>query len=118
MSGTERAALLLMTLGEKEAAEVLKYMEANEVHKLGTAMASLKSVSRNDADRILDVFILDVEDQTSLGVDTENYVRKLLGNARPEVVDRGTGLLKISLPVDLEDSCIVVLLQDDDAADQ
>ncbi|MCP5090555.1 MAG: flagellar motor switch protein FliG [Gammaproteobacteria bacterium] len=81
MSGTERAALLLMTLGEREAAEVLKYMEANEVHKLGTAMATLKSVSRNDADRILDVFILDVEDQTALGVDTEDYVRKLLGNA-------------------------------------
>ncbi len=81
MSGTEKAALLLMTLGESEAAEVLKFMEANEVHQLGTAMATLKSVSRNDADRILDVFILDVEDQTALGVDTENYVRKLLGNA-------------------------------------
>ena len=81
MSGTERAALLLMTLGEQEAAEVLKYMEANEVHQLGTAMATLKSVSRNDADQILDFFILDVEDQTALGMDTENYVRKLLGNA-------------------------------------
>ena len=81
MSGTERAALLLMTLGEREAAEVLKYMEANEVHQLGTAMATLKSVSRNDADKVLDIFILDVEDQTALGVDTENYVRKLLGNA-------------------------------------
>ena len=81
MSGTERAALLLMTLGDREAAEVLKYMEANEVHQLGSAMATLKSVSRNEADRVLDVFILDVEDQTALGMDTENYVRKLLGNA-------------------------------------
>jgi flagellar motor switch protein FliG len=81
MSGTEKAALLLMTLGEREAAEVLKFMEANEVQQLGTAMATLKSVSRNDADQILDVFILDVEDQTALGVDTETYVRKLLGNA-------------------------------------
>ena len=81
MTGTEKAALLLMTLGETEAAEVLKYMEANEVHQLGTAMATLKSVSRQDADKVLDVFILDVEDQTALGVDTENYVRKLLGNA-------------------------------------
>lgn len=81
MSGTEKAALLLMTLGEQEAAEVLKYMEANEVHRLGTAMATLKSVSRNEADKVLDIFILDVEDQTALGVDTENYVRKLLGNA-------------------------------------
>ncbi|NNF40093.1 MAG: flagellar motor switch protein FliG [Woeseiaceae bacterium] len=79
--GTEKAALLLMTLGEREAAEVLKHMEANEVQKLGTAMAALKNVSRIDADRILDAFILDVEDQTALGVDTENYMRKLLGNA-------------------------------------
>lgn len=81
LKGTEKAALLLMTLGEREAAEVLKHMEANEVQKLGTAMAALKNVSRIDADRILDAFILDVEDQTALGVDTENYMRKLLGNA-------------------------------------
>lgn len=81
MNGTERAALLLLTLGEDEAAEVLKFMGTDEVQKLGTAMASLKSVSRNDADKVLDIFIIDVEDQTALGVDTENYVRKLLGNA-------------------------------------
>ena len=81
LNGTERAALLLMTIGENEAAEVLKFMNTNEVQKLGTAMASLKSVSRNDADRVLELFIVDVEDQTALGVDTENYVRKLLGNA-------------------------------------
>lgn len=81
MNGTERAALLLMTLGEDEAAEVLKFMGTDEVQKLGTAMATLKSVSRKDADRVLDIFIVDVEDQTALGIDTENYVRKLLGNA-------------------------------------
>jgi flagellar motor switch protein FliG len=81
MNGTERAALLLMTLGENEAAEVLKFMGTNEVQKLGAAMATLKSVSRQDADRVLDIFIVDVEDQTALGVDTEKYIRKLLGNA-------------------------------------
>lgn len=81
MNGTERAALLLMTLGEKEAAEVLKFMGAQEVQALGMAMASLKNVSRNQADFVLDGFITDVEDQTTFGVDTENYVRNILGNA-------------------------------------
>jgi len=81
MNGTERAALFLMTLGEAEAAEVLKYMAADEVQRLGMAMAKLKNVSRNQADQVLDVFITEVEDQTALGVDNENYVRKLLGNA-------------------------------------
>ena len=81
MSGTERAALLLMTLGEQEAAEVLKYMGAEEVQELGAAMANLKNVTRDAAGNVLDVFITDVEDQTALGVNTEGYVRKLLGNA-------------------------------------
>jgi len=81
MNGTERAALLLMTLGEKEAAEVLKYMGTKEVQELGIAMASLKNVTRDQAGNVLDIFITDVEDQTALGVNTEGYVRKLLGNA-------------------------------------
>ncbi len=81
MSGTQRAALLLMTLGEQEAAEVLKFMGATEVQQLGTAMASLKNVSRDDADSVLDGFITDVEGQTSLGLNTENYVRSILSNA-------------------------------------
>lgn len=81
MNGTQRAALLLMTLGEQEAAEVLKYMGAQEVQQLGIAMASLKNVSRIDADVVLDGFITDVEDQTALGVNTESYVRNILGNA-------------------------------------
>lgn len=81
MTGTERAAVLLMTLGEQEASEVLKFMGTDEVQRLGTAMAGLKNVSRDDADRILEVFIVDVENQTALGVDTEKYIRSLLSNA-------------------------------------
>lgn len=81
MNGTQRAALFLMTLGEKEAAEVLKFMGAQEVQALGMAMASLKNISRADADNVLDWFITDVEDQTAIGVDTESYVRAILSNA-------------------------------------
>jgi flagellar motor switch protein FliG len=81
MSGTERAALLLMTLGEGEAAQVLKYMGPKEVQRLGTAMASLSNVSRDQASHVLDIFINDVEDQTAFGIGTEDYVRKVLTNA-------------------------------------
>ena len=81
LKGTDRAALLLMTLGEQEAAEVLKYMGAKEVQNLGVAMASMGNITRDDAGDVLDGFILDVEEQTAFGVNTEGYVRKLLGNA-------------------------------------
>ena len=77
----ERAAILLMTLGEDEAAEVLKYMGAKEVQKLGAAMATLGGVSREQAGQVLDAFITDVEDSSPFGVGTEEYVRKVLSNA-------------------------------------
>ena len=80
-SGAERAALLLMTLGEEEASEVLKHMDAREVQQIGTAMASLKNVSKDMADQILNGFIDEVEDSTTFGVQSEEYVKKLLTNA-------------------------------------
>lgn len=84
MSGTERAALLLMTLGEEEASQVLKFMGADEVQALGAAMANLNSVTRDTADRLLDSFITDVESHASFGVDNETYMRRLLTNALGE----------------------------------
>ena len=67
MSGTQRAALLLMTLGEGEASDVLKFMDAKEVQRLGTAMATLNNVTKDQASGVLDHFITDVEDQTAIG---------------------------------------------------
>lgn len=81
MSGTQRAALLLMTLGEGEASDVLKFMDAKEVQCLGAAMATLNNVTKDQAGAVLDHFITDVEEQTAFGIGTEDYVRKLLTNA-------------------------------------
>lgn len=80
-SGTERAAVLLMTLGEAEASQVLKHMSAREVQRLGVAMAQLKDVSKDAADDVLNHFVSVVEEETSLGVGTEAYIRKVLVNA-------------------------------------
>ncbi len=81
LKGTQRAALLLMTLGEADAAEVLKFMSPREVQSIGTAMASLNSISRDQANVVLERFITEVEDQTAFGVGTEDYVRKVLTGA-------------------------------------
>jgi len=81
LKGTQRAALLLMTLGEDEAAEVLKYMGPREVQSIGTAMATLTNISKEQAGLVLDRFITEVEDETAFGVGTEAYVRKVLTGA-------------------------------------
>src|SRR6201995_2646517 len=80
-TGTERAAILLLTLGEREAAEVLKQMGAKEVQRIGAAMAKLQNVSKEEVQAVIAEFSASVENQTSVGVGTEEFLRKVLVDA-------------------------------------
>ena len=44
-SGSESAAILLMMLGDNEAAEILSHLEPHEVQHLGSAMFNVADVS-------------------------------------------------------------------------
>lgn len=79
--GTERAAILLMAVGEAHASEVLKHMGPKEVQKLGMAMTQLSTVSKDEVKEVLGSFVEMVDNQTALGVGTEDYVRNVLVNA-------------------------------------
>lgn len=89
--GVERAAILLMSLGEAEAAEVLKHMGAKDVQKVGAAMATLSNVSRDRASDVIERFVEELDSQTSLGVGADDYVRRVLVNALGP--DKATGLI-------------------------
>ncbi|MGQ0501680.1 MAG: flagellar motor switch protein FliG [Panacagrimonas sp.] len=91
MAGPERAAILMMSLGEADAAEVLKHMGAKDVQKLGQAMASLTQVSRERAEQVMDRFVSEVDSQTSIGVGSDDYVRRVLVGALGE--DKASGLI-------------------------
>jgi flagellar motor switch protein FliG len=80
-TGTERAAILLLTLGEQEAAQVLRHMGAKEVQRIGAAMAKLANVSKDEVHGIMSDFSLAVESQTSVGVGAEDFLRKVLVDA-------------------------------------
>src|SRR4051812_32122825 len=80
-NGVERAAILLMTLGESEAAEILKHMGAKDVQRLGRTMAELNNVSRDEVRSVLGQFTTAIESQTSVGVGSDDFVRKVLVSA-------------------------------------
>ena len=82
--GAQRAAILLLTLGERDAAEVLKHLSARDVQAVGSAMASLSAVSREQVEQVLEKLSTDMSNNTSLGVGTEEYIRKILNNALGE----------------------------------
>jgi len=92
-TGTERAAILLLTLGEQEAAQVLKHMGAKEVQRVGTAMAQLSRVSREEVATVLNEFSAGMDSQTSVGVGVDEFLRNVLVSALGEdkagsVIDR------------------------------
>ncbi len=91
ISGTQRAALLLLSLGEAEAAEVLKHMTSKEVQKLGTAMASVGGITRPVIERVILDFADYLANQTSLGIGADDYVRKVLVQALGS--DRAGGVM-------------------------
>ena len=90
-TGVERAAIFLMTLGEQNAAEILKHMGAKDVQRVGTAMAQLTNISREEVVGVMTNFTKTVENQTSVGIGSDDYVRKVLINALGE--DKAGGVI-------------------------
>jgi flagellar motor switch protein FliG len=79
--GAEDAAILLMSLGEEEASEVLKLLAPKEVQKLGETIARLKSIPRERVDDVLDKFTDLADEQSMLVTDTDEYVKSVLRRA-------------------------------------
>ncbi len=79
--GIKKSALLLMSLGEEEAAQVFKYLGPREVQKIGAAMAALKSVTREEVETVLSEFAQEAEQHTALSLDSSEYIRSVLTKA-------------------------------------
>jgi flagellar motor switch protein FliG len=79
--GLEDAAILLMSLGEEEAAEVFKHLEPKEVQRLGETIARMKSISRDKVEGVLDRFSSVAAEQSILVPDTDAYVKNVLKKA-------------------------------------
>jgi len=80
----ERSAILLMTLGESDAAEVMKHMGPREVQRIGTAMSQLANIQQDQVEMVMADFLNTVSNQTGLGVGADGYIRSVLTQALGE----------------------------------
>jgi flagellar motor switch protein FliG len=87
----QQAAILLLSLGESTAAEVLKHMGPKEVQRLGTAMSQLKNVQQYEVEIVISNFMDEVRTQTGLGMGADNYIRNMLVSALG--ADKANGLI-------------------------
>ena len=79
--GIEDAAILLMSLGEEEAAEVFRHLSPKEVQRLGETIAKMRAVPRDKVDAVLDRFHALAAEHSTLVADNDEYVKAVLRKA-------------------------------------
>lgn len=78
--GLQQSAALMLALGQEEAAEVMKYLGPKDVQRLGSAMATLGNMSREQVRHVLADFQKETDGRVSLG-DSNEYLREVLKKA-------------------------------------
>jgi flagellar motor switch protein FliG len=96
LSGTQRAAVLMLLLGEQQAAEIIRYLNPKEVQALGAAMVLVVDLSQEAVNSVLDEFVLTIKKQTNLGLGTTDYVEKVLKRALGD--DKAASVLNRIMP--------------------
>lgn len=92
LSGTEKSAVMLMSVGEEQAAEIFKHLNSREVQKLSIAMSSLRQISNHELTDVLAEFEENAIQYAAINVNTNDYLRSVLVKALAE--ERANTLLE------------------------
>ena len=84
LSTLDQAAILMMSMGEKEAAEVLKHLGPKDVQRIGTAMTALENVPQEHVEHVMTNFLEEARSITGLGMGSDGYIRNMLVEALGE----------------------------------
>jgi flagellar motor switch protein FliG len=117
--GLEHAAILLMTLGEEQAAEVFKHLAPREVQRLGEAITRMKVVPRERVAAVMERFEKQAGSDSVLVADNDAYVKGVLRRALGEdkaalLIDRivqGDGVAGIDTLKWMDPSAVAELLR-------
>ena len=78
LTGTQKCAILMMLIGEDEAAEIMGNLSPKEVQVLGSAMYSVQGLGQDTVNLVLDEFLAIIKAQTSLGISGGGYIKNVL----------------------------------------
>lgn len=96
-TGSQSAAILMMLLGEEEAATVLSRLDPTEVQHLGGAMFNVANVSENQIDNVFDAFVDRAKARTTLGFGVERQIKGMMHKALGQ--DKADQVLQRITPV-------------------
>ena len=78
ITSTQRAAVLMLLLGEEQAAEIIKYLSPKEVQALGAAMVQVANFSQEAVNFVLDEFVDHLKNQNNVSIGGADYVEKVM----------------------------------------
>lgn len=81
LSGSQRAAILLLGVGEEAATEVMRHMSAKEVQQVGEAMATISKLTNNQVESVLADFHLESAEINPLGLEATDFTRRVMTSA-------------------------------------
>ena len=90
-AGLQKAAILMLALGEDCASEVMRHLGPREVQKLGIAMASMTAIPHESVATAIGDFLDDADISSSMGIDSDEYIRNVLTKALGD--DKAASLL-------------------------
>ncbi len=91
LEGAEKAAILLLSLSEEDAAQILKHLEPKQVQQVGMVMAGMEDFSQEKITAVHKHFIQEIQNFSTIGFQSEEFVRKALTAALGE--DRAGNLI-------------------------
>ncbi|WP_018693105.1 flagellar motor switch protein FliG [Algicola sagamiensis] len=84
LEGIEKAAILLLSLSEEDAAQILKHLEPKQVQKVGLAMSSIDDLSQDKITAVHNLFIEQIQNFSTIGFQSEEFIKKALTAALGE----------------------------------
>ncbi len=84
MTGTTRAAILLMCLGEDLAARVMRELTDEEIFRVTRAMAEIEHIPEDVRKRVLEDFELDTESQAGMVIKGQEFAKKTIAGTGSE----------------------------------
>jgi flagellar motor switch protein FliG len=84
LDGVEKAAILLLSLSEEDAAQILKHLEPKQVQKVGTAMAQMTDLNQGKISAVHRLFIEQIQNFSTIGFQSEEFIKRALNAALGE----------------------------------
>lgn len=91
LDGVDKAAILLLSLAEDDAAQILKHLEPKQVQKLGTAMAQINDMTQGKITAVHKHFIEEIQNYSTIGFQSTDFVKRALTSALGE--DKASNLI-------------------------